>query len=972
MRIRTGYSFHTAVGHLDDVMARIEAVRWDVAPITDRTSTFGFVKWDTLCKEKGKRPVFGVELAVTEKLGDKKPIVDWWTFVAKGDLAELHKLIALATSNCSKYPALTYEQALNAPNLWKMSGERCRIECCRPDSSFFIGLAPSTPVGLYREAVKRSGAQFVATSDNYYPVVEDREFYRLTLGKFRSSTQTYPQHILSDEEWLDAIWFVDNKVLTVNALANRDMVWSQSTAKLKQAELLKPEKKKTLEEMCYENASVRGVDLSDPVYNSRLKRELALIADKQFEDYFYIIADMIAFAKKHMIVGPARGSSCGSLVCYLLGITAIDPIPYDLIFERFIDVNRKDLPDIDIDFSDERRDLVFNYVRKKYGAHRVARLGTVGMFKPRSAIKQAAIGLRIPQFMVNKVTDNIIERSSGDSRALQVLEDTLKDTEAGRTVLDEYPEVLIASRMEGHPNNASQHAAGIVITEQPIIEYVAVDSRTQAAMCDKYDAERLNLLKIDALGLTQLSIFERCLQLAGKPVSCDFLEQLPLNDQKAFDVLNKGHFAGIFQFNGMSLQSLVKQVQINALEDMVSITALARPGPMASGGANEWVKRRTGRSPISYPHPLFEPHLKSTIGIVAYQEQVMQIGREIGDLSWEDVTALRKAMSKSLGKEYFDQFGDRWKKNAAAKGIPKEVLDKIWDDLCAYGAWAFNRSHAVAYGLVSYWCCWLKAHYPLEFAAATLDAELDTNRQIQLLRELAEEGIGYIPIDPEFSGARWTIAKRSKGTRLVGPLTLIDGIGPKTMAQVIDARKNGGHIKPAVMRKLKDAKTPIDTLWPIRDRVRDIFPNGLADANIINEPTPIKQVQCDTHGDQHVTIIAVAKKISPKDENEAVNVARRGGKRVSGPSSALNLFVCDDTDEIFCKINRYKYEQYGREIVERGRAGKAIYVIRGRVPPDFRMISIDRIKYLGDMQDAVNKSANGGQGGQKLKAGEQQ
>jgi DNA polymerase III alpha subunit len=252
-----------------------------------------------------------------------------------------------------------------------------------------------------------------------------------------------------------------------------------------------------------------------------------------------------------MVVGPARGSSCGSLVCYLLNITTIDPIPFGLIFERFIDINRTDLPDIDIDFSDERRQLVFDYAEEKYGRAHVARLGTVGLFKPRSALKQAGASLRIPTWRIEKVLDSLIERSSGDARAMFALEDTLKGTEAGRAMLSEFPEALIAGRMEGHPANSSQHAAGIVITQEPVAEYVAVDARSKATMCDKKDAEVLNLLKIDALGLTQLSIFERTLKLAGLPDVSGWLEQLPLDDQAAFDVLNKQHFAGIFQFTGI-------------------------------------------------------------------------------------------------------------------------------------------------------------------------------------------------------------------------------------------------------------------------------------------------------------------------------------------------------------------------------------------------------------------------------------
>lgn len=969
MKLRTGFSFKTAVGHLHEVMSRIKELGWTHAPISDYGSTFGFTKWTKLAKANSLRSVYGVELSVVPKLGERKPISDRWSFFAIDSLRPLHDLIALATVNPGPEPSLTYVQALSAEGLIKIAGERCQLDELdyrdnqgvvdrsnnrsndwSSSSNFYIGISPATPKGLFLEAKKR-GHRFIACSNNVFPRKEDQEFYRMTLGK-RSNTQTYPQHILSDDEWREATKYMASKQDKDAAILNRDAALASCHAQMKQATLLVPEKPKTLRQMCVEGAKRLKVNLKDKVYSERLNRELALIAEKKFEDYFYVIADMINWAKQRMIVGPARGSSCGSLVCFLIGITTIDPIPFGLIFERFIDTTRTDLPDIDIDFSDQRRQLVFDYAEQKYSRDHVARLGTVGMFKPRSALNQVGISLQIPRWQVEKVLDGVIERSGGDSRALQALEDTLIGTEAGRQLLKDYPEVKIANRLEGHPNNASQHAAGIVITQEPIAEYVAVDSRTKSAMVDKKDAEELNLLKIDALGLTQLSIFERTLQLIGKPDRNGFLETIPLNDPAAFNVLNHGHFAGVFQFTGGALQSLTKQITVAHLEDLISITALARPGPMSSGGANEWVKRKTGRSEIIYAHPVFKPYLKDSLGIVIYQEQVMQIGREIGDLSWEDVTELRKSMSKSLGKEYFDKFGDRWKKGAMKRGIPAESLNKIWDDLCAFGAWGFNRQHSVAYGIVSYWCCWLKAHHPLEFAAATLDAESDPQKQIALLRELKSEGIDYVAVDPDRSTGKWEPITTDRGQRLVGPLTSIKGIGPATVLEILDARKSGKPIRETLRKRLEQATTGLDTLYPVSDRVKKLYPD-LTSINIVSQPTPIAKVQCGINGE--VMIIGVVKKIAPKDENEAVNVAKReaAGRRgkYSGPALGLNLFIQDDTDEIFAKIDRYRYQQLGIPIVDRGRAGKSLWALKGSCPSGFRMLSVTAVKYLGDMED---------------------
>lgn len=944
MRIRTGYSFKTAVGHLSDVSDRLKAIGASAAPMTDRDSTFGFRRWRDICAKNQIKAVYGAEIGVVPVLGEKKPTINHWTFLAENALRPLNELIYEATSNPGRDPSLTQSQAVGAGGVFKIVGERAtpeQIASLAGAPSIYLALSPSTPKMVAKTAIE-AGIPFVATSDNYYPQESDLEFYRTALGK-RASTQSYAMHILSDEEWHECVARVAAPEVRAAAIKNRDKILEACNAELKNATLLKPERPATLRELCERGAVRTGTDLSDPLYAERLDRELALIEEKQFEDYFYIIEDIVNWAKERMIVGPARGSSCGSLVCYLLNITTIDPVPYGLIFERFIDINRKDLPDIDIDFSDERRNMVFEYMEQKYGRDRVARLGTVGLFKPRSALKQTGTVLRIPGWRVEKVLDGVVERSSGDSRAMFALEDTLKSTDMGRKLLEDFPNVLVAAKMEGHPNNPSQHAAGMLVTNDPIIEYVAVDDRTHAAMLDKPDAEKLNLLKIDALGLTQLSVFERTLQLIGERDVSGWLEKLPLDDQKAFDILNANKFAGIFQFMGRALQSLVKQTTIEKLDDIVSITALARPGPMATGGASAWVRRKNGEEAITTLHPLLTDLTRETYGVTIYQEQVMQIVRVLGKMSWEDTSAIRKAMSGRLGNEFFERYWQKFRVGAIENGISEETAKAIWDQINTFGSWAFNKSHAVAYGIVSYYCCWLKAHHPLEFVAATLDAEKDPLKQIMLLRELSHEGIDYVPVDPEHSEDRWTVAERDDKKYLVGPLTSVNGIGPSAVAEIVSCRRDNKPIRETLRKKLSNAKTKIDSIFPLRDYINKKYPS-LEDINIFTRPTPIGQVDMGLNGE--ILIIGIVRKIAPKDENEAVNVMKRGYE-LKGPVQALNLFVADDTDEIFCKVGRFDYEKIGRAIVERGKPGKAIYAFKGTVPKDFRMLSVKAVRFLG-------------------------
>ena len=944
MRIRTGFSFRTAYGRLEDVLPKVLQADYGAAPISDRSSTFGWVRWNQLCKKNNIRPIFGVEIGVTRSINEKRPRVNHWTFFAISDIASINRLIRLATQQFRYEPLLTYEQANQATDVLKVIGSSAELERCAPDENTFVALSPSCSKGFLRQA-EDFGFRMIASSDNVYPSPEFRGAYEVLVGK-GAKIQTYPQWILSKDEWIEAVRSKVNGQKIEEALDNLRLSVEKCQASLKRATLVQPNKTATLRELCEAGARKLGCDLSDPRYSERLERELEVIKLKEFEDYFFIIADIMQFARSRMVCGPARGSSAGSLVCYLLEITTIDPLKYGLIFERFIDITRNDLPDIDLDFSDQKRHLVFEYINSVYGSEHVARLGTFATYRPRSALTEAANALGIPHWKIAKVLDAIVERSSGDSRAMFAVADTLTQTQPGQEMLREHPEIMVATALEGHPRHYSQHAAGVVITREPTCEIVAVDSNG-VAMCDKKDAEDLGMLKIDALGLTQLSVFEDAMELAGKRI---VLDDIPTDDPDAFNVLAQCNWAGVFQFNGLALQNLTRQVKVSCLEDIISITALARPGPLTSGGAATWIRRRNGSEPVTYPHPAFKPYLENTLGVVMYQEQVMEICRKIGDLSWEDVTALRKAMSKSLGKEYFSQFGDRFKQGAVKKGIPLETLHKLWDDLCAYGAWAFNRSHSVAYGLVSYWCCWFKAHYPYEFAAATLSHEHDPERQIQLLRELASEGIHYIPVDKDLSEEKWSVGVKSGKRVLIGPLSTVNGIGPRAVKEIISARVEGRQMPGKYQKLFVNPRTPIDSLWPIADAFKRLLPDPTV-RNIWTRPTPIIEAQLRDF-DQEFLFFCTVAKINIRDENETINVVKRGGRRIEdGLTTSLNLILRDDTDTIFGKVTRWDYERIGKEIVDRGGVNKSLYAMKGliRARFPFRMFEIKQVRYIGEL-----------------------
>jgi DNA-directed DNA polymerase III PolC len=816
------------------------------------------------------------------------------------------------------------------------------------------------------------GFKFIAVTENRYPRKEDAGFYEVLCGR-NASLQTYEQHILSDDEWRRSIRHLNlPERIAEEALNNRQFVMENSTATLQKASLPIVKWPKTIRQLCEEGAVNLNCDLTDPVYKERLDRELDMISAKGFDDYMQIIADLMTFARGRMRCGPGRGSSAGSLVCYLTGITTIDPIFHDTIFERFIDVTRNDLPDVDCDFSDTNRYMVFDYLKDKYGADRVAKLGTVAMFQPRSALAEVGSALKIPGWKLDAVSQSLIERSSGDARAEDTLEDTIMTMPSGIALLKEFPESIIATRFEGHPRHAGIHAAGIILSEKPIAEYVAINGLNGAIMADKKDAEGgYDFLKIDALGLTQLSVFEDCLRMAGLP--SDYLENIPLEDDEAFKILRDGKFSGIFQWMGMALQSITKQIYVDRFEDLAAITSLARPGPLASGGAHEWVRRRNGTHPVTYDHPLIQPHLEKTFGMIVYQENVLQIGRQVGNLSWEQVTLLRRAMSKTMGVEYMNQFGDEFKKGAEANGITDEaVRNKIWKDLVMFGAYGFNRSHAIAYGMISYQCCYLKAKYPFEFAAATLSHESDPAKQILMLRELVEEGYDYVPIDKNISGNQWSVgfinangdlepienakmlgANSIKRRVLVGPLSNVKGIGPKLSNKIISDREEG-IFSPRAEKILKNPKTNLDSLFPIRDAFNRLIPDP-STRNIFTKPIPIGKI-VSTGQKYDVLVFCIFTKINPRDEEERVLVERRGYHITDGMTSSLNLQAADDTGQIFCKINRFNYKRMGQDIIDRGGVGKHLYVVKGKVfNGSFLGISVDAVRYIGPLNEKDEK-----------------
>lgn len=518
-------------------------------------------------------------------------------------------------------------------------------------------------------------------------------------------------------------------------------------------------------------------------YAERLKYEAEMIESKDFVDYFLIVSDMTKWAKEsNIFVGPARGSAAGSLVCYLLRITEVDPMIFpDLVFERFIDITRKDLPDIDLDFDDERRHEVFEYLRGKYGEERVNQLGTFSTYKSKMALDDVARVYSVPKWEVDKVKELLLTRSSGDLRASATIEDTVAMFPEAQAVFTEFPDMAQSTRIEGMVKGMGKHAAGAIVASQPLTDICAVyDGKISI---DKFDAEYLNLLKIDTLGLNTCGMLSHALSMIGKTIQD--LYEVPLDDEETIRGFQEGDVVGIFQFDGRAMRLVNNNLKPDNFYEVCVVNALARPGPLHNNATTYYIDIKHGDMKPEFTHPLFDPIVANTMYQVVYQEQILRIVREIGLFDWTASTHIRKIISHKEGDQAFNREWKRFWKGAKSQGMNEEIAAKIWGMCITAGSYAFNAAHAVSYGMLGYWCMWLKRHHPLVFYTAALRRMPDT-KILELLRDASRHGIKILPPDPERSSITW----ESDGDHsILAGFSAIPGIGPKQSEAIMAYRE---------------------------------------------------------------------------------------------------------------------------------------------------------------------------------------
>ncbi len=535
-----------------------------------------------------------------------------------------------------------------------------------------------------------------------------------------------------------------------------------------------------------------------PEYRTQLDYELDMIEKMGFTDYFLIVSDFVRFAREAGIpVGPGRGSAAGSMVSYCLGITDIDPMKYGLYFERFLNPERVSMPDIDMDFGDTRRDEVVDYVRRKYGNDRVAQIVTFGTMAARAAVRDVGRVLNMPYADVDTVAKQI---PSGPNNLHISLEEALKLSKPLKDMYDgdERVKKLIdtAQALEGMPRHASTHAAGVVITKDPVVDYVPLAKNDDTIVCQytMVTLEELGLLKMDFLGLRNLTVLEDAVQMVRRREPDFRLEDIPEDDQGVFDMLTAGKTSGVFQMESGGMTGVCVGLKPQSIEDLTAIVALYRPGPMES--IPRFIASKHDANLVTYKHPSLEPILSITYGCIVYQEQVLQIFQQLAGYSLGQADMVRRAMSKKKRKEIERErqsfiYGDPERKIAGcvANGIPEDTAKAVYEEIDAFAEYAFNKAHAVCYAVVAYQTAWFKLHHPKEYMAALLTSVQGYSEKVsEYIGECRDMGIALLP--PDVNRSRDTFTVEEGGIRF--GLAAIKNIGRGFIQGVVREREANG------------------------------------------------------------------------------------------------------------------------------------------------------------------------------------
>ena len=849
LHCHTEYSLLDGANKVDKLFERIKALKQPAVAMTDHGNMFGAVEFYREAVSHGIKPIIGCEIYVAPASRFEKKGVD------KGPKEYNNHLILLAMNregyrNLCRLVSLGYMEGfyykprIDKELLKEFNGGLIALSACLQGE-----VSQALNYGVYEKAKSAAESYARIFGDRYYIEIQDNKLpeqekvnpqlvelaNQLSLpvvatndchygeradfhahdvllcvqtGKTlaeenRLKLETDELYLKSAEEMLRGFDFCPGALERTLEIADRCNVEIEF-GKYHFPNFTPPKEISLddyLDELAHQGLEERLEGIDDPAlrktYLERLEYELDVIKRMQFPGYFLVVADFINYAKQSGIpVGPGRGSSAGSLVAYALKITDLDPIRHILLFERFLNPERRSMPDIDVDFCIRGRAQVIQYVKDKYGADRVAQIATFGTLKAKAAIKDVGRALGLSFAETDAIAKLIPAPKQGFdyplTEAMKMeprLGELMKSDSRIKTLMEH------ALRLEGLVRHASTHAAGVVLSNLPLVDHLPLFVDKEGGIVTQYDmsaVEKIGLVKFDFLGLKTLTLIHDCLKLIeiAQAEKID-INALPLDDKKTYRTLCNGNTTGVFQLESTGIREMTVKIRPNCFEDLVAILALYRPGPLDSGMAEEYIKRKHGKEKIKYLHPLLESILRDTYGVIVYQEQVMQIAQVLAGYSMGDADILRRAMGKKDPEEMAAQ-RDRFVSGAKTKKIDEKRATEIFDQMETFARYGFNKSHSAAYALVSYQTAYLKTHYPVEFMAALMTSEMgDTDKIIKNLGECRDKGIEVLAPDINESRADFTPVN----DKIRFGLAAVKNVGEKAVEVILESRSTGGSFE---------------------------------------------------------------------------------------------------------------------------------------------------------------------------------
>lgn len=836
LQCHTEYSLLEGAIRVPELVARAAKNGMSAVALTDNGTMHGVIAFYLEAKSKGIRPIIGCEMYITPDITVKERGLNRLVLLCK-DYIGYQNLIQLVT--ISHLEGFYYKPRIDFAHLAKHTegliaispGMRGPVgyplrsnqteEAKEVASQLKAIYGPNFYLGIQKldfpmEDIVNEGSQalgqeldipLVVTNDVYY-LDKEESFLKDVL--FCIQTGKLLQEDLTKLQSHE-LCFKDAEVMAAlfeaypEAIANTVRIADQchlhiETEQVKLPYFQCPDNKDGedyLEELVWEGVRKKYAEIT-PEIEKRVAYELSVIRPMQYAPYFLIIHDFLKYCSDSKIpVGPGRGSAAGSIVAYALDITKIDPLPYNLLFERFLNPERVSMPDIDLDFCIRRRGEVIEYIVEKYGSDHVSQIATFGTMAARGVIRDVGRVLNIPLSDVDRIA-KLIPSSPGSYTSIPEAMEQVAELKKLYESSEELKRMLdIGIRLEGFSRHTSTHAAGVVISRDPLSMVVPLAKNegqvvTQFSMTD---LEKVGLLKMDILGLRNLTVMDDAVKMIQHlhGVVID-LDKLPLDDEKSYDLLCSGDTMGVFQLEGRGMRQLIKDMKPRVFEDIIALLALYRPGPLGSGMVSEFVSNKSGKTTVKYDLPALEPILKDTYGMIVYQEQVMQIASVVAGFSLGQSDMLRRAMGKKK-KEEMDKLKDKFIEGAKDRSVPVDKATRIFDLCYKFAEYGFNKSHSAAYALISFQTAYLKANYPVEYMAALLSSILGSSERVSgYIQECKSLGIPVLPPNVNESGIDFTIIKDQGKDAIRFGLGAIKNVGEGAIESLIQNRKNGPYL----------------------------------------------------------------------------------------------------------------------------------------------------------------------------------